>query len=114
MKVFVLWQVGSWVSFVQNAAVLCQVMQNKKLNYDVIISYSPPFDTHYKVVINHVMFDVCTPSSFQEVMTDRHTDRFAIRLAGSADVARSAVISNVGVENITSAGQACFTHRAPV
>ena len=44
----------------------------------------------------------------------RHTDRFAVRLAGCADVARRAVISNVGVKNIPSAGQAGFTYRAPV
>ena len=28
----------------------------------------------------------------------RHTDRFAVRLAGCADVARRAVISNVGLK----------------
>ena len=44
------------------------------------------FDPHYKVVINCAKFDVCTPSIFRAVKTDRHTDRFAVRLVGSADV----------------------------
>ena len=50
----------------------------------------PPFDTDHEMVINCAQFDVCTPSSFRGVMTDRHTYRFAIKLAGSADVARRA------------------------
>ena len=43
MKVFVLWQVGSWVLFAQKAAVLCQVMRTKKLNYDVMMTSQSPF-----------------------------------------------------------------------
>ena len=89
-------------------------MQNIKIDCDVMMTSQPPFDTHYKMVINHIKFGVCTPSSFRGVMTDRHTDRFAIRLAGSADVARRAVINNFGVKNIPSAGNTCFTHRALV
>ena len=73
-----------------------------------------PVDTHYEVVINRAKFDVCTPSSIRGIKTDKHTDRFTIRLAGSADVARRASFSNFGVKNIPSAGQACFTHHAPV
>ena len=45
-------------------------MQIKKniFNNDAMMTSRTPYDIHGRVVINRAKFDVCTPSSFREVI----------------------------------------------
>ena len=70
-----MWQVKSWFSLEQKAVVLCQVMQIKKIDCDVMMTSRTPYGTHHDVVINRAKFDTYTSSSFRGAKTDRQTDR---------------------------------------
>ena len=80
MKVFEMWQVGSWFSFEQKAVVFCQVMQIPK---NILVMTSSrrqkyPYDIYQWVVINSAKFDACTFRSFRGVKTDTQTDSIAL------------------------------------
>ena len=75
MKVFEMWQVGSWFLFEQKAVVFCQVMQFLKniCDYDVIMTSQIHYITRHGVVINRTEFDACICSSFRGVKIDGQT-----------------------------------------
>ena len=74
IKVFCKVIVGGWVSFEQKMVVLGQEMQIKKLS-SILTSgwrHQPPYNTHPEMVINLILFDVCTSNSFRVIIGHVH------------------------------------------